>query len=273
MEPSPPPPRWPTTAYAPAPATDAKAVLALVLGILSLLGPLCWLGLPLGIPAIVFGALARRDIRRSEGLSRGSGMAVGGIVCGGLGSLLFLGYIGFMAYAFIGASSVTTTPPPPPPPAVTPPSPAATLPPGGWGRIHVVDMHSTATPLPKQLADEVRSATAAGEVVLVETTARACSACGEIALAMREPPLQAVLASARLVRVDVDELAAEIGPLHMKEGRLPWFYLLDARGTARDAISADEWDDNEAAEIAPVLDDFLKGHLKTRRRRWRGTTL
>jgi hypothetical protein len=98
-------------------------------------------------------------------------------------------------------------------------------------------------------------------------------ACGEIARAMREPDLQTTLASVRLVRVDVDELAAEIAPLGMKERTLPWFYLVDAKGAPRDAISADEWDDNEAEEIAPVLESFLEGKLRARRKAWRGTTL
>jgi hypothetical protein len=247
--------------------------VALVLGFLSLIGTFCWLGLPLGVPAIVFGALAKRDIRKSEGMSGGGAMAMAGIVLGSLGSLFFLGYVGFMVYAIVNTSAVATAPPAPPPVAPPTGTAASTVPPGGWGRIHVVDLHSSATPLRTQLADEARSAKGAGEQVLVETTSRACTACSEIALAMREPDLQTALGGVRLVRVDVDELAAEVGPLHMKESRLPWFYLLDARGYPRDAISADEWDDNVAEEIAPILDDFHKGKLKTRRGRWRGTTL
>ena len=270
--PPPPPHAWPV-APGPAPSTDAKAVVALVLGLLSLVGTFCWLGLPLGIPAIVFGALANRDIRRSEGMAGGRGMATTGIVLGSVGSLLFLTYAGFMAFALMSASHAPVAAPPTPVLPTPTGTAASTAPPGGWGRIHVVELHASSAPLRTQLADEAKSAKAAGERVLVETTARACVACGEIARAMREPDLQTTLASVRLVRIDVDELAGEIAGVGMKEAALPWFYLLDARGAARDAISADEWDDNEAEEIAPVLEAFLDGKLRARRRTWRGTTL
>jgi hypothetical protein len=255
----------------PAPSTDSKAVVAMVLGILSLLGAFCWLGLPLGIPAIIFGALAHRDIRKSEGMAGGGGMATTGIVLGSLGSLVFVSYVAFMVFAIV-SSKPTATPTPVLPPPVTATG-ASTVPPGGWGKIHVVELHASSTPLQKQLADEVSSAKSSGETVLVMTTSRSCVACAEIARAMREPDLQTTLASVRIVRVDVDELAAEIAPLGMKERTLPWFYLLDAKGAPRDAISADEWDDNEAEEIAPVLESFVDGKLRARRKAWRGTTL
>jgi hypothetical protein len=146
-------------------------------------------------------------------------------------------------------------------------------PPGGWGRIHVVDLHSSTTSLRSQLADEVKSAKTAGETVLVETTAASCAACLEIARSMRDPALQGVLASVRLVRLDVHEVGSELPMLGMKEPALPWFYMLDGRGDVRDGISADEWDDNDAENVAPVLDAFLHGKLRSRRRPWRGTTL
>jgi hypothetical protein len=178
-----------------------------------------------------------------------------------------------MIVAVVSASHPpTATPSPPVLPAPTATA-ASTTPPGGWGRIHVVELHASSTPLRAQLGDQVKAASAAGETVLVETTSRSCVACAEIARAMRELDLQTTLASVRLVHVDVDELSGEIPSLGMKEAALPWFYLLDARGRARDAISADEWDDNEADEIAPVLEAFLEGKLRARRRAWRGTTL
>jgi hypothetical protein len=271
--PGPPPlrPGWPP--HGPPPATDAKSVVALVLGILSLVGTFCWLGLPLGIPAIVFGALAHRDIRRSEGMTGGTGLATTGIVLGSVGSLLFVGWMGFIAYAMISARTIAVAPPAPaagPPPTSTT---GVTAPPGGWGRIHVVDLHASTTPLRSQLAGEAKAAKAAGETVLVQTTARACGACVEVARAMRDEPLQTVLSDVRLVQVDATELRSELPSLGMNEAGLPWFYLVDAGGETRDAISADEWDDNDADEIAPVLDAFLHGRLAARRRAWRGTTL
>jgi hypothetical protein len=257
------------------PTTDSKAVVALVLGILALLGTFCWLGLPLGVPAVIFGTLAHRDITRSSGMSGGRGMATTGIVLGSVGSLLFAGWMAFMVYAVAKSPSSASTPLPIP--AATAPMPAATtpplMPPGGWGRIHVVDLHPGAVPLRQQLVDEAKAAKTAGETVLVETVAPSCAACVEIARAMRDPPIQAVLGTVRLVHVDLGDFGTEAAAMHLNERALPWFYLLDARGGPRDGLSADEWDDNDATEIAPVLDDFLHGRLRSRRRAWRGTSL
>jgi hypothetical protein len=271
--PGPPPPPQGWTTGGPAQTTDTKAVVSLVLGILSLVMTMCWLGLPLGIPAIVFGTLAHRDIRRSDGMAGGSGLATAGIVLGAFGSLLFVGWISFLVYSAVHS---TSTPPMPPPTPALPPVAATTAPvtpPGGWGRIHVVDLHSSTKPLRSQLADEVKSAKTAGETVLVETTAASCAACLEIARSMRDPALQGVLASVRLVRLDVREVGSELPALGMKEPALPWFYMLDVRGDVRDGISADEWDDNDAENVAPVLDAFVHGKLRSRRRPWRGATL
>lgn len=258
---------WPVR---PIPPSDAKAVAALVLGILCLVGTFCWLGMPLGVPAVVLGALALRDIRRSDGMLGGSGLAIAGIVMGAVGSLLFLCTVGFLAVGFFKARAIATTGPSPapvpvsptPPPGVAPPL----VPPGGWGSIHVVVVHPSAgASLRVQLADEARAAKTAGESLLVETIAPACSACVEIAREMPEPELQTALAGVRVVHVDIDEFGPEANAMHLDTPSLPWFYVVDTRGAVRDGISADEWGDNAADEIAPVLDAFLHGRLRARR--------
>jgi hypothetical protein len=63
--------------------TSGKARASLVLGVLSL----C-LGVLAALPAIILGALSLRDIGRSQGRLQGKGMAVTGLVLGGLGLLL-----------------------------------------------------------------------------------------------------------------------------------------------------------------------------------------
>ena len=259
----------------PVPPTDAKAIVSLVLGILSLLGTMCWLGAPLGIPAIILGTLAIRDIRRSDGMAGGTGLATAGVVMGSLGSLVFACVVGFAIFMWGKAGSVTVPGPSPVPPAALPTVVTAPplVPPGGWGHIHVVVLHpSSSQTLRAQLADEVRAGKTASETVLVETIAPSCPACVEIAREMPEPALQAVLASVRLVHVDVGEFDVEASSLHLSTPGLPWFYLVDIRGDPRDGISADEWDDNDADEIAPVLDAFLHGALHSRRQVWRGGT-
>lgn len=69
----------------PTPRTETKAIVALFLGLLAFfLGPFT------GIAAIAVGALARRDIDRSNGALEGRSLAAGGIVAGifGMGFVL-----------------------------------------------------------------------------------------------------------------------------------------------------------------------------------------
>jgi prepilin-type processing-associated H-X9-DG protein len=60
---------------------NGKSVASLVLGLLSL-GLLCFTG----VPAIVLGVAALREINRSDGVQKGRKLAVAGIVLGGLGT-------------------------------------------------------------------------------------------------------------------------------------------------------------------------------------------
>src|SRR5580704_1567319 len=73
---------------------EKKAVASLVLGIFCVTGTLCGLGLSLGVPAIVLGALAHRDIGRSAGATSGRGLATAGIILGSIGSTIFVGWVG-----------------------------------------------------------------------------------------------------------------------------------------------------------------------------------
>jgi hypothetical protein len=67
----------------PTPPTSGKATTSLVLGVVSLF----FCGLLTGIPAIIMGFGARKEIRRSEGRLSGDGLALGGIITGVLGTL------------------------------------------------------------------------------------------------------------------------------------------------------------------------------------------
>jgi hypothetical protein len=65
--------------------TSGKAITSLVLGLLSFV-LLCLTG----IPAIILGILALRDISRSRGRLGGQGLAIAGLITGGLGMLCTL---------------------------------------------------------------------------------------------------------------------------------------------------------------------------------------
>ena len=83
--------------------TSGRATTSLVLGIASVV--VCCLGPLLGIPAIVLGVAARREIGRSEGRTSGDGLALGGIISGVLGSLVGIAvWAGVVALFAFGAS-------------------------------------------------------------------------------------------------------------------------------------------------------------------------
>jgi hypothetical protein len=67
----------PQFVFAP-PQTDDKAVISLVLGVLSLVS----FSILTGIPAIILGKTSRENIRASSGRLTGEGMATAGIVMG-----------------------------------------------------------------------------------------------------------------------------------------------------------------------------------------------
>jgi len=155
-----------------------------------------------------------------------------------------------------------------PVPASRTPIPFAPREEAAW--VRSIALHRFGGPLRLQLADQVTAARGKGEIVLVETIATDCDACDQIDRAMREPSVQAALSKIRLVYVPMGEFHSELGWLRMDESTAPWFYLLDARGEPRDAIGADEWDDNEAVNIGPILHAFVQGELRKRRHDWHG---
>jgi Domain of unknown function (DUF4190) len=262
--------------HRPAPTVDAKAVAALVLGVLGLVGAPCWLGVPAGIPAVILGVLALQTIRKSDGLVGGKGFAVAGIAVGSLAAAVFVvdgAYVAFMATRptiVASAPSASASAPPSASSATVEPAPFAG---DGSDEGPGVRLHpATARPLRDQLAAEARIAKLTGTTVLVETVAPACSACFEIARAMRDPSMHHLVGRNRLVLVDLHEFGPEAEVLDMAERSLPWFYLVDVNGHPRDGISADEWEDNVPANIEPVLEDFVSGKLTGRKVPWRGGT-
>lgn len=102
----PPPPGYGAPGYA-VPKTNAKAVWSLVLGIVSIV--LCC-GFLAGIPALVLGNIARREIILSGGAETGAGMAQAGRILGIIGIALWVIYIIFWAIGIAVAPSNYTSP-------------------------------------------------------------------------------------------------------------------------------------------------------------------
>jgi len=82
---APPAPPPPGMGLGTTPKNNSSAVTSLILGILGLVA--C--GFFTGIPAIIIGNNAKREIRESGGMETGEGMATGGIVMGWISVVLF----------------------------------------------------------------------------------------------------------------------------------------------------------------------------------------
>ena len=243
-----PPPRPP-----PRRASEGKAIASLALGILSL----ACLGALAGVPAIVLGALARRDIDRSQGALGGSGLAAGGIVTG-----LFGTGASFVVLAFLlaGAVEVARTEAPTEAPVRVPVAVGTR----SYGALEVVDVDD-ARPLRVQLGDVAKAASAKNRTLILQTYVRTSPECAEVAAALPDARMHRALANVTLVRVDVDAFENELRAMRIETDTVPWFYKLDAATRPLDAISADEWDENVPENMAPILSSFAHGTLGARR--------
>ncbi len=104
-----PPPPDPSAGYGGGyaqPKTNQKAIWSLVLGILGLI---CC-GLFAGIPALILGNMAKKEIAASGGAETGAGMAQAGFILGIIA--IVLGILGIIAFAtgLVSMPTSTTSP-------------------------------------------------------------------------------------------------------------------------------------------------------------------
>lgn len=83
------------------PQTSAMAVIALILGILGLL-TFCFCYGILGLPGLILGILAMKEIKASNGAKTGNGLALAGAITGGIG--MALGILSFLAFLAVQMS-------------------------------------------------------------------------------------------------------------------------------------------------------------------------
>jgi hypothetical protein len=234
--------------HAPPPKTDGKAILSLVLGAASI--ALC-LGAVTGIPAIILGSVARRDIDRSGGRLGGSALAAGGIMSGlfgtGFGLVILVSVLG-------GAFELAKDEPEQAP--VPLPIAAGTR---SYGSLEVVDLDED-KPLREQLAQV--TVQARGRTVVLQTFVRTSPECVRIASSLSDRRMQHALANVTLVRVDVDRFRAELDAMSIKTETQHWFYRLDARAQPVLGISRSAWGETVPEKMAPVLARFVSpaGH-------------
>ena len=228
-----------------------------------------------GVPAIVLGSIARRDIDRSNGRLAGRAIAAGGVVSGlfgtGLGIVIVLWFVGAAIAPEAPASTAAITQPTPvptlaasleePPPVIVapPPLPSGTR---SYGTLEVVDLDGS-RPLRTQLTEIVKRSR--GRTVVLQTYVRWSPACAAVAAALPDKRMQRALANVTLVRVDVDEYDSELDKMKIETTTAPWFYKLDAKGNPTDAISGDAWGADVPENMAPVLRKFV--HRSTPKKR------
>jgi hypothetical protein len=263
--------------------TSGTATLALASGVLSFF---CFWGIG-GVLAIVIGWLAHGEIEKSEGRVTGKGFANVGIGLGianvvatvvGLGVLVALAVRPEPPSAFV-APPVAGPPPviapvlPPPAPSPAPseafadaPAPLPSLAPH-IGKITVVDAAS-AEALKKQLLTQLADSVKSGEQVVLWTVSSGCEPCAAVGRALPDARMQRALGGVRLVRADVNGFGAELTRLGVPSDTVPGFTLLDAQARPLDHIHGGEWGDDIPANIAPILDKFVKRTLSARRYQW-----
>ena len=86
-EQQPPPPAEPYPGWVPPPRTPGQAYAAMILGIVGLF-PIC--PVILSVIALILGFTAKNEIDRSGGQLGGSGIALAGIITGGIGAALYV---------------------------------------------------------------------------------------------------------------------------------------------------------------------------------------
>ncbi|MEM7011862.1 MAG: DUF4190 domain-containing protein, partial [Verrucomicrobiota bacterium] len=97
--------------YPPVAPTSTMAIVALVLGILSVGASGCYgTGIVLAVPAIICGRMARKEVARSQGTVQGDGLALAGFITGwvgvGISALWILGIGGMIAWAIYMESTM-----------------------------------------------------------------------------------------------------------------------------------------------------------------------
>jgi hypothetical protein len=259
--------------------------LALAAGVLSFF---CLFGFG-GVLAIALGWLAHGEIERSEGRLAGKGLASTGIGLGIANLIVTVVGVGVLVALAVrpDAPSAALTPPTTyPPPAViatpsAPPAPAPapqaeaveatptlpTLPPH-IGKIVIVEAAASGDRLELQLLAQLQESAQAGERLVLWTVSPDCEPCDEVGQALSDARMQRALGKVRLVRADTAAFPRELRQLGIPSGSVPGFTLLDARAHPLDHIHGGEWDANVPANMAPILDKFLRHTLTQRRYPW-----
>jgi Domain of unknown function (DUF4190) len=251
----------------------------------------CLFGLG-GVLAIALGWIAHSEIEKSGGRLGGKGLATAGIGLGITNLVVSVVAVGVLVALAVRAdpsprAAGPLTPVPVFPVPVAPPSPvplpgpaiepspaevAETEPslpelPPVVGKISIVEA-SGARALEGQLLAQLAESKAAGEQVVLWTVTADCEPCDAVGRALPDARMQKALTKVRLVRADAASFPLELRRLGVPIESVPGFTLLDSQARAQDHIHGGEWDADIPANIAPILDKFVKRAFPGRRHPW-----
>lgn len=266
---------------------SGTATLALATGLASFV---CLFGLG-GVLAIVLGWVAHGEIERSQGRLTGKGLASAGIGLGitnlvativGVGVLVALAVRPDPPSALTGPAVPPVAGPTPVLPRAPPhpptPAPSAvevdpetfSLPalPPQIGKIAVIEATDAGDALEPQLIKHLAESAKSGEHLVLWTVAPGCEPCAAVGRALPDARMQRALSGVRLVRTDVRAFAPELLRLGVPIESVPGFTLLDRKAHPLDHIHGGEWGDDIPANIAPILDKFVRRTLSARRYQW-----
>lgn len=227
-----------------------------------------------GLLAMGLGMAARSEIKR-RALRQGSGMALAAILLGGV-NLLVSAVAGAIALLWVSElhapwqqeaplPQARATPPITAPRPVAKPVETSTI-----GDIEIVDIRPHVRSLGAELERQQRTAAKEGKRALLWLVGPHCAPCDGVAKSLKDPSMQDALRNVRLIRLDAGPFQAELARLRVPTHAIPGFALLGSSGRPIDYIHGGEWDEDIAANIAPVLGKFVRGAYTDRRYPWRG---
>jgi hypothetical protein len=120
-------------------------------------------------------------------------------------------------------------------------------------------------PLRVQLVDAQKRALTKNKTLLVVTHASWSPQARRFEENLSDPRMQVALSKALIVFVDIDEFGPELGTFGIEMDTVPFFFKIDSRQRAIDAITSAEWDDETPGDMAPVLSQFMAGTYTKRR--------
>ncbi len=139
---------------------------------------------------------------------------------------------------------------------------------GQYGQIELVDVGDDTPRFAEFVAQQAGAAYDNKQICLLVTMVPQCPGCASLGYALARSSLRNSLGKVRIVRLDLDEFEEELRNLHLPIDRVPGFIRLDRHGKAVDFLDAGEWNTNDPAEYAPIIEAFLQGRLKLRRHPW-----